>query len=240
MPPLKANTSVGVDEAEIARMQDREAQNEKMITLGQLVAGIAHELNTPMGAIMASQGFLDKTLTPLLEALPKKDEIVTPYIQPLFDELVQEALAVTESLTSREERKLVRALSKTLEAEGVQDGKLLARELVQVGLKDDLEKYMPLFKHDKALEIIRLAGLIGKFRVNVNNIGLASNKMSKMVSAVKNYSRKQGGPTNPSSFSLEENILRTVLTLYHNKLKYGVDVYTDFPERSPRIVGLPR
>ncbi|MFW5658893.1 MAG: sensor histidine kinase [Bacteroidota bacterium] len=232
------STSSGADAQELERLQEREAQNEKMITLGQLVAGIAHELNTPMGAIMASQGFLDKSLTPLLEVLPKKDEIVTPYIQPLFNELVQEALAVKESLTSREERQLIRGLSKKLEEEGVQDGKLLAKELIQVGLKEDLEKFMPLFKHDKALEIIRLAGLIGKFRVNVNNIGLAADKMSKMVSAVKNYSRKQGDPDKPVEFLLEENI-RTVLTLYHNKLKYGVDVYTDFPEKSPRMVGFP-
>jgi len=78
-----------------------------------------------------------------------------------------------------------------------------------------------------------MANSMGKIRLNINNIEIAIHKIQKIVFALKNYSRKQLDDK-PVPTNLVENI-NVVLTIYHNQLKYGIDVIRDFQENLPSI-----
>jgi len=59
---------------QLKRAQDRVVQSEKLASMGQLTAAIAHEINTPMGAITSNSQMLDMLLMKLEMTLSTGDE----------------------------------------------------------------------------------------------------------------------------------------------------------------------
>lgn len=55
----RANAELKVSLETIEQAQDRLVQSEKMAALGELVAGVAHEINTPVGVGVTAASFLD-------------------------------------------------------------------------------------------------------------------------------------------------------------------------------------
>ncbi len=64
-------------EARTSELQEAQAQliqNEKMVSLGQLVAGVAHELNNPIGFVHANLQLIDEHMKKLIRAEPDSPE----------------------------------------------------------------------------------------------------------------------------------------------------------------------
>jgi PAS domain S-box-containing protein len=225
---LAANLAKRVEEQtqEVKRSFAQMVQNEKMAALGQLVAGVAHEINTPIGAIKASAENMQENLPRLIEETfsnPVPDTLI-----PVFDKAVKSMLNERVSLTSREERTYRKQITELLEEHGIENASDIAFNLVQVGLVKNTEEFIPIFKQESYESILALISRIGRLKVNIDTILLATNKTKKIVSALKSYVHRQAEdalvPTN-----INESI-ETVLVLYHNQTKHGVEVITEFEE----------
>jgi signal transduction histidine kinase len=216
---------------ELKLAQQELVQSEKMAALGQLVAGIAHEINTPLGAIRSSVGnianFLDKKT---LEELPGFFNSLSQEQQRDFFSLLQKGLQQEATFSIKEERKFKRALARTLEENGLNKATSVATKLVSIGIYDNIETFLPLLKASNSADIIQIAYKLAGLQKSTHNISIATDRASKVVFALKSFARYDKSGKKISA-NLTDGI-ETVLTLYHNQLKMGIEViknYTELP-----------
>jgi two-component system, NtrC family, sensor kinase len=71
---LLANDRLKQVNAELSVARDKLVQSEKLASIGQLAAGVAHEINNPIGYIFSNFGTLEKYLTDLFSMLSAYEE----------------------------------------------------------------------------------------------------------------------------------------------------------------------
>jgi two-component system NtrC family sensor kinase len=208
--------------------------SEKMAALGQLIAGIAHEINSPLGAIKGSAETLIETLPNLLRLLSSLQARDPQTISNLWS-WIQNTLLAKErpTLTSREERALRKRFAASLEEAGLPDAESAARRLVEAGLhqENDLDPILSLLHIPETIDLIYL---LGQLRLQLENILLASQRTRKVVFALKSYVHTSGDRSTPVLTDLSESI-DTILTLYQNQLKQGVEVETYYDPALPKL-----
>ena len=206
-------------------------QSEKMAALGQLIAGVAHEINTPLGAIRASMGHISSALQETINHLPSLFQRFTQEQQQVFLSLVTYALDGKKNLTSREERKLRRGLRQELEAQQIAEAETFADTLIDMGIYEDITPYVSLFQTDESAKILQAAYNLTSQQHHSQNIMMAVERASKVVFALKNYAHyDHSDKMSPANIVDGIDI---VLTLYHNQLKHGIEVikhYTPVPD----------
>ena len=211
-------------------------QAEKMASLGQLIAGVAHEINTPMGAIQASITNISFALDNSLQQLPQIFQELPPERQTDFFTLLAANQKNQEPLSFREERKCKRAIRKQLEALGIDNADIMATNLIQLGITQDITPFIPLLQDPKCHLVLDAAYNLVTQQNNSHNIQLAVERASKIVFALKSYVR-QGNSGEMTKVQVTEGI-DVVLTIYQNYLKQGIEVVKDY-QNVPEIFCYP-
>lgn len=85
---MSTNTELNIAYTNLKEAQSMIVQNEKMAALGQMVSGVAHELNTPIGNAFTASTYIKSTATNLIERVNsgnvKKSEFVES-VQEMFN-----------------------------------------------------------------------------------------------------------------------------------------------------------
>ncbi|GAA4230837.1 hypothetical protein GCM10022291_01940 [Postechiella marina] len=212
--------------ADLKQTQQKLVNSEKLAALGQLIAGVAHEINTPLGAIRSSIGNIKKTLNFVLNDYPIFVNKLPKNLKTKFLLLIEDSFKNRHVLTSKEERAFKKQITMLLESHGIKNAYSFADTFVDMMVVADIEDYMELLKHADSENIIEVAYKITGLQRSTENIEFAADRASKVVFALKNSSRIN---------NYEEQVLadvtegiENVLTLYNNQIKQGIEVSKDF------------
>ncbi|MGF1746700.1 ATP-binding protein [Vibrio minamisatsumaniensis] len=179
-------------------------EQEKMAMLGQLVAGVAHELNNPIAAILRSIETLSTHLDQILNSSSLKES------NKGIDVLTHSKLA--KPLSTSQERELVRQLTSNI------DDRVLAKKTVRLNLNQDAE----------VLTTLKDAPIAGKELLNdlehyhyvgnsIRSIQVCSKRIADMVKSLKSYAREDEEVRHYAD--IHEG-LEDTLVIFENRLKH--------------------
>jgi signal transduction histidine kinase len=217
--------------------QKQLVQSDKMITLGTMVAGVAHEINTPLGAIKANS-------ENILDALRTLIQKINPNLSHITSEDLEKAIFVLElskdpstAISSREARAVRKKVISTLEAKEKLNIEVMADYIVELGLAEALERGDAIFDHPDLEKFLSIASDLHGIRKKSTVIQTSAEKVSKIVKSLKSFMHFDQNETKMVS-DLTEG-METVLIILHSKIKYGIEVIKNYGEDVPQIPCYP-
>ncbi len=239
---LEDKVKVGETKLEEQQENLRNAQNqliqaEKMASLGNLIAGIGHEINSPLGAIKSSGEIIQHSLAEFKELSGVLVSWLTSEQADSFFEMLEIADNFNNmDLNTKEIRKKRVEIVEKLEAAGISASEIMAQRLLDIGLYDYVDNYIELLKQPEAAGMVRLIQSLSQVHHGTELISCAVDRAHNVVFALKNFihtsTTRQMLLTN-----IKENI-NMVLIIYCHQIKHGIEVEQDL-ENLPDIMCYP-
>ena len=211
-------------------------QRQKLVSLGTMAAGLAHELNNPAAAARRAAAQLQQTVEGVQGLICQLGKLLTPEDWERLLAAEREATrrsneaAPADSLTRSDREE---ALAQWLEQQGIPEGWRLASSFVSAGLDSNW-----------------LAAVVGKLATNARAAALnwldarlnlhsllklveqSTGRVAELVTAIKSYTRMDQSPM--QEIDVHEG-LESTLTMLGHKLK-NVTLVRAFDRSAPRIL----
>lgn len=217
---------------EMARTEERSA---KMLALGKLSAGLAHELNNPASAALRSATLLREMQNHRRrEFIALRNQVIPAEIRAVVYKLsdrIAECGVDANKLDALERSDLESDLADWLRERNLPED--LAGDLVDSGIRaEDLAPLVNTLLPEHALHGLRVLVYDHQILCLTLEIEEASRRISDLVQAVKAYSYMDKTPL--SEVDVERGIDIT-LRMFQHQLKHGFEVKRQFAGNLPKV-----
>ncbi|MDX2284210.1 MAG: ATP-binding protein [Bacteroidia bacterium] len=216
-------------------------QNEKLISLGKLSAGLSHELNNPAAAVVRSAEELKKHLGLMPEGFKRvisirmEDAQVDAVNDVLFSALQREAKPLSGMARFRAEECLI----DWFDDQGVDNAQEYAEVLLEFGLTDeDLDFILQQTGEREFLPVLGWVVNVLTTEKFVNEIREAARRIADLVQSVKSYTYMDQ-VRDRQHVDVREGIRSTYTMLKHKFKKRSIEFIETFAEDLPAVSGFP-
>ncbi|GAA4911946.1 ATP-binding protein [Mucilaginibacter defluvii] len=216
-------------------------QNEKMMALGKLSAGLAHELNNPAAAIVRNTSALKEQLKQYphifkqIAAIKLKMSEVDPinvFIQDIINRPDKPVLSMLEKSAKEDE------MMDWLEDHEVNSYEM-AETLVDVGFAvNDLEKLRDQVAVDCVSPVLVWINNTLMTDKLVSDIEEASRRISELVTSVKNFTHMDMA-ADKQPVDIKEGIISTLKMMIYKIKKNNINMVKSFADDLPKVNARP-
>lgn len=229
----EANCELESTIEDLKTAQSQLINHEKMAILGQLVSGIAHELNTPLGVINSAGGILEKVIREDIQSVIDFCASAPDTALRVYGELVKRGLSDTDYKDLPLKRRIKKRYYTTLEEHRLEIPDEIVERLVEIGYDGEPQQFADLLNTSGALGAIRAAYTITVLQRTAEMVRVSAEKASKVIMALKIYSHNDANRQLVSYDVIKD--IEVVLTLYYNQIKYAVEIQKNYEEVPPVI-----
>jgi signal transduction histidine kinase len=215
----------------------QQQQDDKMMALGKLSAGLAHELNNPSAAIVRCAQELKKHLGNVPEKFKRvinirATEAIVDQVNQFVDTKITTA-ATQKPLSLMEKSEREDELAEWLQDIGLDDAYETASIFVEFFIDtNDLEELNKILRtEDRPAVLNWIAQALTTERL-VNEIEEASRRINVLVTSVKSYTHLDRAPAKERA-ELRAGIRNTITMLNHKIKKNQVTVLETIPDDLP-------
>ncbi|HET9711039.1 MAG TPA: ATP-binding protein [Pyrinomonadaceae bacterium] len=236
--PILVQRLVGIMSDRVREAATLDQQQDKLMALGKLSAGLAHELNNPAAGATRAANDLIETLKELRAAdMRLCSHDLSDKQQSSIDAFERKAIdhtATAEQLNSLDQSDREDQVSEWLEAHGVSDAWKLSPNLVEAGMDSPaLEQLLGEIPSTAITDVLSRVNCQLAAAKLASEIKTATARISELVGAIKEYSYMDQASV--QELDVHKGLENTLLILKYKLRKKDITVTRDYDQSLPRI-----